>query len=85
MDFPQVPQQREVHFPTNVSPAADAPLSALAFPAHQHPQSAPSSYRRTVSGQPRAYAGVVRDTVPLVSDWFRDIPSFTRAHMPILF
>ena len=83
MDFPQVPQQREVHFPTNTSPEADAPWSAIAFPAYQHPHSAPSSYRRTSSGQSRGYAGVVWDTV--VSDWLRDIPSSTRTDMHMLF
>ena len=75
MDFPQ---QGEVHFPGNASPAADAPLSVTTFqanfPAPQHPQSASLSHRRPVPGQPpHDHADVVRDAV--VSDRYRGVPS----------
>lgn len=63
------PQQCEVHFPGNASRAANVSWSA--FPAHQHSQSAHSSYRRTVSGQPHGYSGVMRDAA--VSDSLRDV------------
>ncbi|KAH9990051.1 hypothetical protein BJV77DRAFT_641507 [Russula vinacea] len=52
MDFQQ---QRGVHLPRNAPPAEDA------FPAPQHPQSAPSSFGRPVPIQQRGYTGVVRD------------------------
>ena len=69
-------QRCEVHFPGN---AADVPWSAPAFPAHPYSQSAPSSHRLTVPSQPRAG---LRDAE--VSDWLRDVSSFTRTHMHML-
>ena len=81
MDFPQ---QREVIFLGNPFHAADEPRNA--FPAPQHPQPAPSSDRdrRPLPGQPHhGHVGVLRDAV--VSNWYRDIPPFTRAHTPVLF
>ena len=73
-------QRREVHFPRNASPTADATYSDTAFPAPLHPQSAPSFHRHPVPGQLHGHAGVVRGGV--VSDWHGDIPTFTRTHMP---
>ena len=79
--FPQ--QYYGDQFQGNPSPAAGAPWDATASSAPQHPQSAPSSYRRPPPGRPRDHAGVLRDTV--VSNWHRDISLFTRTHMPVLF
>jgi hypothetical protein len=76
MDFPQ---QHEVRFLGNPSHAVDAPRNA--FPAPQHPQPAPPSDRDR--RQPHGHAGVLRDAA--VSNLHRDIPPFTRAHMPVLF
>jgi hypothetical protein len=60
-------QRREIQFPRDAPPAADAPWNATAFPAPQYPQSAPpSSYPRPVPDQLRGHAGVVRDA--MVSD-----------------
>jgi hypothetical protein len=55
------PQQHEVQFPGNASPAADAPLND----APPHPQPAPSYCPLPVPGQPHGhgYAGVVPDGV----------------------
>jgi hypothetical protein len=50
------PQQHEVHFPGNASPAADAPRDV----APPHPQSAPSYYPLPV---PHGNAGVMPDGV----------------------
>jgi hypothetical protein len=65
------PQRREDHFLRSAPPAADAPWNTTAFPAPQHPQSAPSPYPRPIPGQLRGHAGVVRD---MVSDWHCDVP-----------
>src|SRR6267154_2843676 len=76
------PQQHEVHFPGNLSHAADAPRNATSFPPPHHPQSAPSPYPRSlVPTQLHGHAGVLRDAV--VSNWRRDIPPFalTRTHI----
>lgn len=53
------PQQREVHFPVNASPAADAPWNV----PPPHPHSAPMYYPLPVPGQPHGYAGVAPDDV----------------------
>jgi hypothetical protein len=84
MDFPQ---QHEVLFLGDPFHAAvdSEPQFVTAFPAPQHPQPAPSSDcdRRPLPGQPHGHAGVLRD--PVVSNLHRDIPTFTRAHTPVLF
>jgi len=49
------PQQLEVHFLGNASPAADAPRNI----APPNPQSAHLYYLLPVLGQPRGYAGVL--------------------------
>jgi hypothetical protein len=53
------PQQHEVHFPGNASPAAGAPRND----APPHPQSAPSYCPLPAPGLLHGYAGVVPDGV----------------------
>ena len=66
------PQQYGHQFQGSSSPAAGAPWNATAFPAPQHPRSAPSSYRFPPPGQPRDHAGVLRDA--MVSNKRCDVP-----------